>query len=236
MIRLEGVYLHFDEFFLRDINLRIEEACFFVLMGPTGAGKTVLLEAIAGHHKIQKGSVFLRSQDVTRHSPEQRRIGIVYQDYALFPHLSVAENILFALPYMKAEVRAGHERRFEELVTRLNLGHLLHRKPLTLSGGEAQRTALARALLPDPDLILLDEPLSALDPAFRGEMRDMLKDLQRETGKTFIVVTHDFGEARDLGRRGAIMNQGQIIQQGTIEELFTQPANDFVARFVGLTR
>jgi len=234
MIRLTGVHLRFDEFYLQNINLEVGEGCFFVVMGPTGAGKTVLLEAIAGHHQVEAGTVVLRGQDVTRRSPEERRIGIVYQDYALFPHLSVAENILFARPYLGAVARSGHQIRFEELVTRLNLRHLLHRKPLTLSGGEAQRTALARALLPDPDVILLDEPLSALDPAFRGEMRDMLKRLQRETGKTFIVVTHDFSEARDLGSRGAIMNLGQIVQQGPIEELFTRPANDFVARFVGV--
>ncbi len=233
MIRLVGVCLRFEEFFLQDINLEIEEGCFFILMGPTGAGKTVLLEAVAGHHNLKSGKVFLRGQDVTHLPPEERRIGIVYQDYALFPHMSVEDNIRFAVPYMGERARLGQPERFKNLVSRLNLAHLLHRRPSTLSGGEAQRTALARALFSDPDLVLLDEPLSALDPAFRGELRDMLKSLHTETGKTFIVVTHDFSEARELGSRGAVMNQGRIAQQGSIEEIFAEPSEEFVARFVG---
>ncbi|MBN2875223.1 MAG: ATP-binding cassette domain-containing protein [Spirochaetales bacterium] len=236
MIEVRDVHLRFEDFYLQDINLRIEEGCFFVLMGPTGAGKTVLLEAIAGHHRLQSGTIMMRGHDVTRWLPEERRVGIVYQDYALFPHLSVEENVRFASRYLSDDARRGLEERFGTLVTRLNLRHLLHRKPATLSGGEAQRTALARALLPDPDVVLLDEPLSALDPAFRGDMRDMLGELHAETGKTFVVVTHDFAEARELGSKGAILNQGRIAQAGTIEELFEAPVDEFVARFTGVSR
>ncbi|HUW69101.1 MAG TPA: ATP-binding cassette domain-containing protein [bacterium] len=147
-----------------------------------------------------------------------------------------AENIRFAERYMKAASRDGMQERFASLVSRLDLGHLLHHHPDTLSGGEAQRTSLARALFPDPDVILLDEPLSTLDPAFRGDTRDMLKSLQAETGKTFIVVTHDFLEAQELGSCCAIMNHGRILQHGSIDELFTRPADDFIARFVGVPR
>ncbi|HPE36628.1 MAG TPA: ATP-binding cassette domain-containing protein [Spirochaetales bacterium] len=233
MISVRGLSLRFEGFRLDDINLDIEEGCFFIVMGPTGAGKTVLLEAIAGHHALDSGSVSLRGVDVTRLPPEARRVGIVYQDYALFPHLNVERNIRFAEAYLGDDEADARGLRFRRLVERLDIGHLLGRKPGTLSGGESQRVALARALLPDPDLVLLDEPLSALDPAFRGELRDMLKDIHRDTGTTFVAVTHDFDEARDLGTRGAVMNRGRIVQDGSIADIFERPNDEFVARFVG---
>jgi len=233
MIRIENLNVDLGEFNLRDIRLSVEENDFFVLIGPTGAGKTVLIEAVAGLVPVKSGRIFIRDRDVTRLPPEKRGISIVYQDYALFPHLTVLDNVLYGLHFHHVS-REEKEARKKELVRQLNLDRLLHRYPGTLSGGELQRVALARALIIHPDVLLLDEPLSALDPGFREEIRDSLRTLHRHSDVTFIMVTHNFAEALSLGRSGAVINNGVIEQQGEIEDIFRRPQSRFVAGFVGM--
>jgi molybdopterin-binding protein len=239
-VRSLGVDL--EEFRLCDINLDVAAGEYFVILGPTGAGKTVLLETIAGLHRPLKGRILLAGQDITHAPPERRGIGFVYQDYALFPHLSVAGNIAFGLKLRKMG-RGDIEERVAAIGRLLDIEHLLHRRPGTLSGGEAQRVALARALVVEPRLLLLDEPLSALDPETREALQRELGRIHRELGTTTIHVTHDFEEAVALGHRiavlredrvGDVKREGRIVQVGTPEEIFRRPANEFVARFVGV--
>ena len=233
MIRIEDLHVRLLDFHLRNINLAVGENEFFMLMGPTGAGKTVLLEAIAGLMPVNTGRIFIQGRDVTRLSPEKREIGIVYQDHALFPHLSVLENITYGLRFHGIGTEEG-DRRLQRLAELLNIGHLLARLPGNLSGGEKQRVALARALIVRPRVLLLDEPLSALDPGFREEIRNALKSLHENTDITFLMVTHDFGEALALADRGAVLDHGAIEQIGAIHEIFQRPCSCSVADFVGM--
>lgn len=170
MIKINDLSVSLGLFRLHNINLIIEEGSFFVLMGPTGAGKTVLLEAIAGLVPIRSGSIFIGDRDVTKLPPEKHGVSIMYQDHSLFPHLNVIENIRYGLRYHRVD-KSESDRRVSELVDQLGLSHLLNRLPLNLSGGELQRVSLARALAVNPRILLLDEPLSALDPNFRYELR-----------------------------------------------------------------
>ena len=233
MIRLEELHIRLPEFVLENICLDIPSGEFFVLMGPTGSGKTLMLEAIAGLMKINRGRIFIDGKEVTRQPPEKRGIGIVYQDQALFPHLSVAKNISYGIRYHR--VRTGALRRHVDgLVSLLGLEHLLDRLPGHLSGGEKQRVALARALAVRPDVLLLDEPLSALDPNFRDEVRQALKALHAGTGATFLMVSHDFSEALSLADRAAVINNGRIEQVGCVDDIFHRPSSAFVADFVGM--
>ena len=230
-IRIDNLAVDLGSFHLRDINLTLESGDFFALMGPTGAGKSVLLEALVGLVPIVGGDIFINDRKITNLAPEKRGISIVYQDYALFPHLTVLDNIRYGLRFQP------HKRSFapiDELVERLNLNHLLQRYPETLSGGEQQRVALARALAVSPDILLLDEPLSALDPNFRQDLRAHLKTLHQASGATFMMVTHDFSEALSLAQRAAVMNRGVLEQVGSIEEIFCRPTSTMVADFVGM--
>lgn len=240
-VQISGLWVDLKEFHLRDINLDIADGEYFVILGPTGAGKTVLLETIAGLHRPTRGRILLAGEDVTHAPPEKLGAGFVYQDYALFPHLSVAGNIAFGLRW-RGISRGDIEERVASIGHLLGIEHLLHRVPETLSGGEAQRVALARALVVEPRLLLLDEPLSALDPETREGLQRELGRIHQELGTTTIHVTHDFEEAVALGDRIAILQedhmadsrrQGRIVQVGTPEEIFRRPANEFVARFVG---
>lgn len=233
MIRIENLHISLPGFSLREINIHIKENEFFILMGPTGAGKTVLLEGMAGLVPIKSGKIFVEGGDITGVPPEKRGISIVYQDHALFPHLTVRDNIRYGLRYHAIETKEG-TRRFQRLIDLLDIPHLLERIPLNLSGGEKQRVALARALIVAPKVILLDEPLSALDPNFREEIRSVLKRLQRSSGVTFVMVTHDFAEALAMADRAAVLNNGLIEQTGTIEDIFQKPDSAFVADFVGM--
>lgn len=233
MIRIEHAGTTLGDFVLSDITLDIGENEFFVLMGPTGAGKTVLLEAIAGLVPIETGNIFIEERNVTRRPPEKRGVSIVYQDFCLFPHLTVAENITYGLHFHRVD-KNERKRRMERLVEGLNLSHLLKRLPTNLSGGENQRVSLARALMVEPKILLLDEPLSALDPGFREEVRRGLKRLHRTSRSTFFMVTHDFVDALSLADRGAIMNEGKIVQVGSIKDIFQRPNSAFVADFVGM--
>jgi molybdopterin-binding protein len=241
-VEVRDLEVDLEEFRLCDINLDIADGEYFVVLGPTGAGKTVLLETIAGLHRPPRGRILLAGQDITHAPPERRGIGFVYQDYALFPHLSVAGNIAFGLKLRKMG-RGDIEERAAAIGRLLGIEHLLHRRPKTLSGGEAQRVALARALVVEPRLLLLDEPLSALDPETREALQRELGRIHQELGTTTVHVTHDFEEAVALGDRiavlredrvGDVKREGRIVQVGTPEEIFRRPANEFVARFVGV--
>ncbi|MFO7599537.1 MAG: ABC transporter ATP-binding protein [Candidatus Desulfacyla sp.] len=233
MIRLEDLNVSLLNFNLRDIHLTVAENEFFALMGPTGAGKTVLLEAIAGLVPVKSGRIFIGEREVTGLPPERRGIGIVYQDHALFPHQTVLQNITYGLHFHKAQRTEAQDRR-EHLIELLQLSHLLDRLPTHLSGGEKQRVALARALMVAPEVLLLDEPLSALDPNFREEVRDALKELHKTSKAAFLMVTHDFSDALFLAERAAVMNQGRLEQIGVTEEIFRRPTSFFAAEFVGM--
>jgi len=233
MIRLEDLNITLPGFNLSDINLSIGENEFFILMGPTGAGKTVLLEAIAGLVPVKSGKIIIGERDITTLPPEKRGVSIVYQDYALFPHLTVLENITYGLRFHRME-KAQAEKRLNRLLDLVNLSRLQQRLPANLSGGEKQRVALARALMVNPAVLLLDEPLSALDPGFREEVRSALKRLHQSSSSTFLMVTHDFAEALSLAGRAAVMNNGRIEQIGHVTELFEKPSSPFVADFVGM--
>lgn len=233
MITVEGLNIDLPEFSLIDINLSIGQSEFFILMGPTGAGKTVLLEAMAGLVPIRSGKIFIGERDITTLPPEKRDISLVYQDYALFPHLTVLENITYGLHFRRTD-KAQSEVMLTRLFEILDLHHLQERLPVNLSGGEKQRVSLARALMVEPQVLLLDEPLSALDPAFREEVRNAIKRLHQSSDATFLMVTHDFAEALSLARRAAVMNNGRIEQVGSMEDIFQRPTSTFVADFVGM--
>jgi ABC-type Fe3+/spermidine/putrescine transport system ATPase subunit len=230
MIETRGLGLRLGEFELRDLNLVVEEGEYFAILGPTGAGKTVLVECIVGLHTPEQGTVWLDGEDVTRLKPEERRIGYVPQDYALFPHLTVRQNIEFGLRLRRLPT-AEMARRVAALVELLGIGPLLSRHPLTLSGGEKQRVALARALVVEPRVLLLDEPLAAVDERTRERLCAELRGIQRRTGTTTIHVSHNFEETLAVADRIGIFQAGRIVQVGTPTEIFYHPQSEFVAHF-----
>ncbi|WP_456324367.1 ABC transporter ATP-binding protein [Desulfonauticus submarinus] len=234
MLKVVEFSLTLSNFLLQDINLEVQEGEFFALIGPTGSGKTLLLESLMGVFPSNcqfKGNIFLNKKNITYLPPEKRGLGIVYQHAALFPHLTVKENILFGFRYKKQKKNL---KELDFLIQKLGIAHLLNRFPNTLSGGEQQRVALARALVLRPKAILLDEPLSALDPNFQEEIRELLKNLHKDLNITFIMVSHNFSEVLYLAERGAIIRNGQIEQIGTISQIFNHPNSSFVADFVGV--
>jgi len=219
-------------FRLDRLTLEVNPGEYLVILGPTGAGKTVLLETIAGLYRPRRGRVFLDGQDLTNEPPERREIGFVYQDYALFPHLTVYENIAFGLE-LRSEREQQYRRRIQEMSAQLGIEDFWDRKPSTLSGGEQQRVALARALVIQPRVLLLDEPLSALDPRTREKLQRELKRIHRQLGMTILHVTHDFEEAMALADRIAVIRDGQLAQIGTPDDIFQRPATPELAHFVG---
>ncbi len=233
MIRLCNVSKRLGDFKLKNINLSIEDNEYFVILGPTGTGKTVILEVIAGMYRPDQGEVWLNDRNVTTQYPESRHIGFVYQDYMLFPHLNVQENILFALK-LKNTPATIMKQKLENMTTLLNIGQLLQRYPATLSGGEQQRVAIARALVAEPEVLLLDEPLSALDPRSKEVFQQELKNIHEQIKTTTIHITHDFNEALVLADRMGIMHNGEIVQIGSPEEVCQRPQSQFVAEFVGM--
>jgi molybdopterin-binding protein len=230
MIQIKNLYVDLGDFMLRDINLDVTAGDYFVILGPTGAGKTILLESIAGLYPVKSGEIWLRGKEVTHLEPEKRGVSIVYQDHVLFPHLSVADNITFGLK-LNHESQQELTKTLDWLAELLNIAHLLSRSPETLSGGEKQKVALARALSVKPELLLLDEPLSALDPETREGVQQELRLLHNQLKITTIHVTHDFEEAVALGDRIAVLGDGCIKQTGTPDEIFRRPNSEFVARF-----
>ena len=201
-----------------------------MMVGPTGSGKTLLLETIAGLHSLKSGEIWFENRNITNLEPEKRGIGMVYQDCALFPHLSVANNITFGLRLRKKSA-VDIRKKLAEMATLVKVEHLLDRKPDRLSGGEKQKVALARSLILEPHLLLLDEPLSALDPETRERLQFELKQIHRRLGITIVHVTHDFEETFSSGMHVAVIGRGQIKQVGTPEQIFRQPNSEFVAQF-----
>ncbi|MCW7074930.1 MAG: ATP-binding cassette domain-containing protein [Candidatus Methanospirare jalkutatii] len=233
------------EFSIKSITLEVKKGEYFVILGPTGAGKTLLLELIAGFHFPDEGKILIDGKDMTFSPPEERNIGFIYQDYMLFPHLTVEKNIAFGLRArqrgrFKRERREKRERQEEiarkvkEVLRMLGIEHLVKRRPATLSGGEQQKVAIARALAIEPRILLLDEPLSALDMRTREQLREDLRRLNREKGITMVHVTHDQTEAAMLADRVAVMMRGRIVQIGTSREIFSRPASAEIAEFVGV--
>lgn len=230
MIEVRGLKVNLGSFMLQDIDLKVENGEYFIILGPTGAGKTVLLEALAGLYPIVEGSISVNGKDVTREKPERRGIAIVYQDQMLFPHLSVERNISFGLKALKCP-KEEIKPRITAIAELLGIAHLLQRDTTTLSGGEKQKAALARALVTKPAVLLLDEPLSALDPETRERMQRELASIHRQLQVTMVHVTHDFEEAVGLGDRVAVLNDGRIVQVGTPQDVLRRPSSEFVARF-----
>jgi molybdate/tungstate transport system ATP-binding protein len=233
-LAIEGACLTLGRFSLRNIDLALDAGEILVLLGPNGAGKSVCLEMIAGFHRPASGRIAIHGRDVTHLPPEQRRVGLMFQNFGLFPHLTVAGNVAFGL---HARRRAGHSqsgRSIAELLAQFGIAHLADRHPQDLSPGEKQRVALARALAARPDLFLFDEPFSALDARTRDALRDELKTFLREAGVPAIFVSHDMTDAVLLADRVAVIHQGAIQQVGTVPGIFRQPANAFVAAFTGM--
>ncbi len=219
---------------LKGVSLAIRDNEFFTLLGPSGCGKTTLLRMIAGFEAATEGSVRLFGEDIGGLPPDRRPVNTVFQHYALFPHMTVAENVAFGMLRLKRP-KAEAEARAREMLALVKLDAFADRRPGQLSGGQQQRVALARAMAPAPKVLLLDEPLSALDLKLRQAMRVELKDLQRETGITFVFVTHDQEEALTMSDRIAVMSEGEVQQIGTAREIYERPVNRFVADFIGET-
>lgn len=232
-IRLVNVYKRFGKVVAnRDINLTIYDREFMVLLGPSGCGKTTLLRGIAGLEQIDQGRIFIGDRDVTDLPPRKRRIAMVFQSYAVFPHLTVFENIAFGLRMQHMpdkEVR----RRVQDAAELLQISELMERYPAQLSGGQRQRVAVARAIAVQAEVLLMDEPLSNLDALLRLEMRAELKRLIRELKTTVVYVTHDQVEALSLGDRIAVMKEGSILQCDTPLNVYDYPANEFIGGFIG---
>ena len=214
------------------VDLSIEEGEFFSLLGPSGSGKTTVLRMIAGFESPTAGAILLQGCDVTGLAPFDRDVNTVFQDYALFPNMTVLQNVEYGLKVKKV-AKAERSQRANEMLESVRLGSFGHRKPNQLSGGQRQRVALARALVNKPKVLLLDEPLGALDAKLREEMQVELKEIQRDVGITFVFVTHDQGEALSMSNRIAVFNQGRIEQVGTPREIYDKPETAFVAGFVG---
>ncbi|MEZ5073447.1 MAG: ABC transporter ATP-binding protein [Solirubrobacterales bacterium] len=233
MIRLERISKRFGEALaVDDVSIEIARGEFFSMLGPSGCGKTTTLRMIAGFEEPTTGRVLLDGEDVTLTSPRHRNVNMVFQDYALFPHMSVAENVGFGLK-LKRVARAEMRERIEEMLAVVRLEGLGERRPAELSGGQRQRVALARALVNRPAALLLDEPLGALDLKLRREMQLELKRIQKTTGTTFVYVTHDQEEALTMSDRIAVMDGGRVQQLADPKTLYERPETPFVADFIG---
>ncbi|KAF0172097.1 MAG: putative spermidine/putrescine transport system ATP-binding protein [Rhodobacteraceae bacterium] len=219
---------------LDDVSIEIRKGEFFTLLGPSGCGKTTLLRLIAGFEMPTSGTILLDGQDITYLPPNQRPVNTVFQSYALFPHLTVAQNVGFGLQ-MQGRPKAEVKETVARMLALVKLEPMANRKTSQLSGGQQQRVALARALAPKPKVLLLDEPLSALDLKLRKEMQIELKRLQTETGITFVFVTHDQEEALTMSDRIGVMSAGKLQQIGAPKDIYTRPVNRFVASFIGET-
>jgi len=232
VIRADGVSIRLGEFTLTDVSFEVGTGEYFVILGPTGSGKTVLVECIVGLHQPSHGRIILEDRDVTNLLPEKRGVAYVPQDYCLFPHMTVEQNIGFGLRIRRAD-SAHITRQVRRLSEILQITHLLRRRPVNLSGGEKQRTALARALAVEPTLLLLDEPFAAVDERTREMLCDQFKVVQRELGTTTVHVSHNFEEALSVADRIGIFERGRLVQVGTPDEVFLRPASEFVAHFTG---
>jgi putative spermidine/putrescine transport system ATP-binding protein len=234
-VRLDGVTKRFGSFTaVDDIDLEVADGEFFSMLGPSGSGKTTCLRLIAGFESPTEGTVWLHGEDVNRRAPHERDVNTVFQDYALFPHMTVAENVGYGLLVRKVG-KTDRRRRVGEALELVQLTGLGERRPAELSGGQRQRVALARALVVRPRVLLLDEPLGALDLKLRQAMQIELKAIQQEVGISFVYVTHDQEEALTMSDRLAVFDKGRVEQVGTPAEVYEFPATEFVAGFVGVS-
>ena len=234
-VSVKQVTKQFGEFTaVKDLDIEIRDGEFFSMLGPSGSGKTTVLRMIAGFENVTSGTIELHGKDVTNDAPFDREVNTVFQDYALFPHLTIAENVAYGLKVRKVS-KAEREKLVREALEQVQLAHVADRRPSQLSGGQRQRIALARALILRPRVLLLDEPLGALDKQLREQMQVELKQIQRQVGITFIFVTHDQEEALTLSDRVAVFNNGKIEQVGSPREVYEFPQTEFVAQFLGTT-
>ena len=232
MLNVDNIAVTLGDCRLRELSLDVDVGEYYMLLGASGAGKTVLLKTLAGIHPSETGSIVVDGEAVTHERIQRRPLALVHQEQSLFPHMSVERNIGYGLR-ARGEKRSGIESAVRKLAQEVGVEEFLHRKPSTLSRGESQRVALARALATRPKCLLLDEPLSALDPKARQTMRALLRKIHRN-GQTILHVTHDYEEAISLATRVAILENGRIAQAGPPTEIFHHPTSEFIARFVGI--
>jgi ABC-type sugar transport system ATPase subunit len=232
MLKLTDINRRLGDFSLKDINLEIADGQYYVLLGRSGSGKTQLLELIAGLGHPDSGSILLDNVDITHQRIQDRRVGIVFQDYAVFPHMTVFGNIAYPLKVRKTDRKTIAEN-VEKAAIAMNIRHILERDTDKLSGGELQRVALARTLITSPRLLLLDEPFSSLDTSLKDDLKKLLRSLNK-AGQTIIHVTHDYCDAMSLAKRVGVIHNGTIIQEGSVDEVFKNPSNRFVARYAGI--
>ncbi|MDO6459763.1 ABC transporter ATP-binding protein [Granulosicoccaceae sp. 1_MG-2023] len=234
LVELSGVSKHFASgaIAVDDINLKIDSGTYCCFLGPSGCGKSTTLRLIAGHETLSDGQIYIDRTDVSRLAPARRGTSMMFQNYALFPHLDCSDNVSFSLK-LKNTPRAQRERAAAESLSMVHMDAYARRMPAQLSGGQQQRVALARALQSEPSVLLLDEPLSALDPFLRIAMRSELRRLQKELGISFIHVTHSQEEALALADQVVVMLDGHVVQSGSAREIYQRPGNAFVARFIG---
>jgi ABC-type Fe3+/spermidine/putrescine transport system ATPase subunit len=232
MLKLTDINRKLGDFALKNINLEVSEGQYYVLLGRSGSGKTQLLELIAGLENPDSGKIFLDNIDITRQRIQDRKVGIVFQDYAIFPNMTVSGNISYPLR-VKKEDKASINEKVVRVATDMNIRHILDRNTNKLSGGELQRVALARTLITSPRLLLLDEPFSSLDTSLKDDLKKLLRKLNK-SGLTIIHVTHDYSDAISLAKRVGVIHNGSIIQEGTVDEVFKNPSNRFVARYAGI--
>ncbi|HUW85885.1 MAG TPA: ATP-binding cassette domain-containing protein, partial [Methanoregula sp.] len=232
MIEFDRVSITLGNFLLDEVSLSIRDGDYYFIMGPSGAGKTIILEAISGLLLPDSGRILQDGHNVRGIPPEKRRIGLVYQDYSLFPYMTVEKNIAFGMR-MRLLPKPEIGRQVKQLMKQFEITHLAQRAPLTLSGGEQQRVAIARALAIEPELLLLDEPLAALDPITRDRFIEELRSLHQDHGLTIVHVTHDRRDAASLGTRMAMIIDGRLVQEDRVEAIFSSPCQEQVARFIG---
>ena len=232
MLNIDNISIKLGEFQLKNISLEINQGDYYILLGKSGVGKTILLEIVAGLLSPDSGEIFLNKKNITHEKIQKRKVGIVFQDYSIFPHLTVKQNIAYSLKNkdLNSQQKESLINEFAELT---NISHLLNRRTLKLSGGELQRVALARTLISKPECLLLDEPLASLDVQLKGDLRNLLRKIN-QSGTTILHVTHDYEEAIALSNKVAVIHNGEIIQKGNTREVFQKPANEFVANFTGV--
>src|SRR5664279_986534 len=232
MLRLSNINRRLGNFALSEVNLEVGDGEYYVLLGRSGSGKTQLLELIAGLEHPDSGQIFLDDIDITHRKIQDRKVGIVFQDYAIFPHMTVHGNIAYPLR-ARREDKKNIEDKVRKAAEAMNIAHILTRSTEKLSGGELQRVALARTLIMSPRLLLLDDPLSSLDTSLKDDLKRLLRNLNK-AGQTIIHVTHDYCDAISLAKRVGVIHNGKIIQEGSVDEVFNNPSNRFVARYAGI--
>jgi molybdopterin-binding protein len=231
LLELRDISVKLGNFSLKSVNMLVDDGDYFILLGVSGAGKSMVLETVAGLVRPDAGSVFLNNRDITHEKIQKRRVGLVFQDHAVFPHMTVKENIAYSLHGRKLNL-SEKKNKIDEIARQTGISEMLGRKPSSLSGGELQRVALARTLIQEPAILLLDEPLASMDTQLRSGLRGLLRKLNRN-GQTILHVTHDYEEALSLASRISVIHDGEILQTGTPLEVFQQPKSGFVAHFTG---